>query len=117
VEDEPDIRMLVRITLSSDPRLTILSETGSAEEAIEIASASHPGVIVLDHGLEGALTGLQAAPLLKQASPGSKILLFTAYDIAEDAEREPAVDAFLRKDRIGDLVATVDQLLGLDPIT
>lgn len=116
VEDEPDVRMLVRLTLSRDPRLEILGEVTSAEEAIELAQRSRPGVVVLDHSLDGALTGLQAAPLIKQVSPTSRIVLFTAYDMAAEARDEPAVDAFLRKDRLRELVAVVDELLGLEPV-
>jgi DNA-binding NarL/FixJ family response regulator len=116
VEDEPDVRMLVRITLTRDPRLEILGEATSAEEAIEIARSLQPGVVILDHGLDGTVTGLEAAPLIKEAAPNSKILLFTAFDMAVEAREEPAVDAYLRKDRIGDLVAKVDELLGLDPL-
>jgi DNA-binding NarL/FixJ family response regulator len=116
VEDEPDVRMLVRITLTRDPRLEILGEATSAEEAVEIARSLQPGVVILDHGLDGAITGLEAAPLIKEAAPNSKILLFTAFDMAVEARDEPAVDAYLRKDRIGDLVDKVDELLGLDPL-
>lgn len=116
VEDEPDVRMLVRLTLSRDPRLEILGEVTSAEEAIELAQRSRPGVVLLDHSLDGALTGLQAAPLIKQVSPTSRIVLFTAYDMAAEARDEPAVDAFLRKDRLRELVAVVDELLGLEPV-
>ena len=116
VEDEPDVRMLVRVTLSRDPRLEILGEVTSAEEAIELADASQPGVVVLDHSLDGDMTGLQAAPLIKRASPESMIVLFTAYDMAAEARDEPAIDAYLRKDRIGELVTVVDGLLGLEPI-
>jgi DNA-binding NarL/FixJ family response regulator len=116
VEDEPDVRMLVRVTLSRDPRLEILGEVTSAEEAIELADVSQPGVVVLDHSLDGEMTGLQAAPLIKRASPDSRIVLFTAYDMAAEARDEPAIDAYLRKDRISELVTVVDGLLGLEPI-
>ena len=60
------------------------------------------------------MTGLVAAPLLKQAAPTTKILLFTAYDLAGEARAEPAVDAYLRKDHIHLLLATVKRLLGLE---
>lgn len=115
VEDEEDMRFMIRITLSQDPRLVLLGETASAEAAIEMARGLQPGVVVLDHQLEGKLTGLQAAPLIKAASPNSKILLFTAFDLEREATAEPAVDAFLRKDGVKHLLATVDKLLGLDP--
>jgi DNA-binding NarL/FixJ family response regulator len=114
VEDEEDMRAFVRILLSRDPRLEILGEASTAEAAIELAAVLEPGLIVLDHGLDGMLTGLAAAPLLKAAAPHAKILLFTAYDMAAEARAEPAIDAFLRKDQLGRLLSVVRELLELD---
>lgn len=71
-------------------------------------------MIVLDHGIEGDIMGLDAAPLLKRKVPTAKILLFTAFDMAKEAAAEPAVDGYLRKDRVNDLLPTVQALLGLD---
>jgi len=115
VEDEEDMRFMIRITLAQDPRLTLLGEAATAEEAIELARGLQPGAVVLDHQLEGRLTGLEAAPLIKAAAPNAKILLFTAFDLEAEAQAAPAVDAFLRKDGVKHLLATVDRLLGLEP--
>ena len=116
VEDEPDVRILVRVTLQRDQRLNILGEAASAEEALHLARTLQPGVVILDHSLEGDVTGLDVAPKIRQASPDSKIVLFTAYDMEREAAAEPAIDAFLRKDRISELLSVVDRLLGLDPL-
>ena len=114
VEDEPDMATLLRVILAREPRLRIMGTAASAEEALAELDTLHPGLVILDHGLNGTLTGLAAAPLIKQKAPQAKILLFTAYDLASEARKEPAVDAFLRKDRIGDLLPTVQSLLGLE---
>jgi DNA-binding NarL/FixJ family response regulator len=114
VEDEPDMRMLVRLMLTRDPRLEVLGEAASAREALELLETVEPGLIVLDHGIEGDIMGLQAAPLLRAKAPSSKILLFTAYDMQAEANAEPAVDAFLRKDRIAALLPTCLRLLDIE---
>jgi DNA-binding NarL/FixJ family response regulator len=116
VEDEPDVRQMIRALLSRDPRLEILGEAASAEEAIELARSAEPGLIVLDHLIEGPVTGLEAAPSLKEVAPSSKILLFSAHDLRKEAREEPSVDAFLRKDRPTELLPTALRLLGLDPL-
>ena len=115
VEDEEDMRFMIRITLAQDPRLVLLGEASTAEEAIELARGLQPGAVVLDHQLDGKLTGLAAAPLIKAAAPNAKILLFTAFDLETEANAEVAVDAYLRKDGVKHLLATVDRLLGLEP--
>jgi DNA-binding NarL/FixJ family response regulator len=114
VEDEPDMRALISLTLGRDPRLELVGEAASAAEALALLDTMEPGLIVLDHGIEGDLMGLDAAPLLKAKAPQAKILLFTAFDMRHEANAEPAVDEFLRKDRIGELLPTVQRLLGLN---
>jgi len=116
IDDEPDMRTVIRFTLRADPRLEIQGEAETAQQAIELARTVDPGLVILDHNIKGDIMGIQAAPLLKKAAPNAKILLFTAFDKSDEATAEPAIDAFLRKDQIEKLVPTIDRLLGLDPI-
>jgi DNA-binding NarL/FixJ family response regulator len=114
VEDEPDMRLLIRLALTRDGRLEPVGEASSAAEAFDLLSTASPELIVLDHSIEGDVTGLEAAPMLKQRADGAKILLFTAHDMAREAAAEPAIDGYLRKDRIDQLLVTVQEMLGLD---
>jgi DNA-binding NarL/FixJ family response regulator len=116
VEDDLDMRTLIRITLAQDPRLEVVGEASSADEALALVRTTDPGLIVLDHTIDGAMTGLEAAPLLKAAAPHVKILLFTAYDLAAEARAEPAIDGYLRKDEFQKLLPTVERLLALAPL-
>ncbi len=115
VEDEPDIRLLIRMLLTQDGRLAVVGEATSAAGALELARTASPRLIVLDHSVDGPVTGLDAAPALKAAAPGVKIILFSAYDLVADARRCPAVDAYLPKDQPSKLLPLVQQLLGLGP--
>lgn len=115
MEDQPDIRLLIAISLGRDARLEPAGEASSASEALSILESVPPDVIILDHGIEGDVMGLEAAPLLKAKAPDAKILLFTAFDMRVEADAEPAVDAYLRKDRFQLLLPTVQRLLGFDP--
>lgn len=117
VEDDADYRLLIRVTLGADPRFEMTGEAPTVESGIELAREAHPSLIILDHNLEGEMVGLAAAPQLKEAAPESKILLFTAYDLEAEARREPAVDAYVRKDEIGKLLPTAQRLLGLEPVS
>lgn len=114
VEDEPDMRAMIRAILTVDPRIEVVGEAATAAEAIEAVRANKPGLIVLDHSIEGDTMGLEAAPALKDACGDCKILLFTAFDLRREAEAEAAVDEYLSKSDVGELRATVLRLLGLD---
>jgi DNA-binding NarL/FixJ family response regulator len=115
VEDDADIRFLISLTLRSDDRLEIMGEAATADEAVELARTEQPGLIILDHYIEGTVMGLDAVPALKEVAPASKILLFSSHDLSAEVARQPLVDGFLRKDRMDDLLPTVQQLLQLEP--
>jgi DNA-binding NarL/FixJ family response regulator len=114
VEDDPDFQKLIRVTLSDDPRLTMAGETPtSIEQAVEVATRLKPRLIILDHRLEGEMVGLTGSRELKKAAPEAKILLFSAFDLATEARKEPAVDAYLHKDQVDELLPTALRLAGL----
>ena len=114
VEDDPDVRFLVETIFSMDSRFRLAAVAESAEAALESARASQPGLFVLDHGLAGALSGIDAAPRLKELVPQTKIILFTAHaELQARAEAEPAIDAFLLKTESTKLLALAQQLTGL----
>ncbi len=116
VEDDRDMQLLIQLTLSADPRLELCGTATNSTDAIELVRGTSPGVIVLDHFIEGQIMGLQLAPLLKAAAPDSKIVLFTSHDLALEVSREPAIDAYLRKSDLAKLLPTVLRLLGLEPM-
>ncbi len=115
VEDDPDMRMAIRIVLSTEPRVQVEGEASSIDEAVKVAQTVKPELIILDHSIEGEVMGADGAPMLKKAAPRAKVLLFSAYDLEARAMEDPAIDAFLRKDEIEDLLPTVERLLGLRP--
>jgi DNA-binding NarL/FixJ family response regulator len=113
VEDEPDMRLMIRAILTADRRIEIVGEAASAAEAIEVAKSMDPGLVILDHSIEGDVMGLDAAPMIKAVAPNAKILLFSAFDLKKEADAEPAIDAFLGKSDVGRLLETVQRLLHL----
>jgi response regulator of citrate/malate metabolism len=59
IEDDPDVQFLNEIIFSMDPRFTLANMAETAEEALLSARTAEPGIIVLDHGLAGPLTGMR----------------------------------------------------------
>ena len=109
VDDQDDVRAILRLLLERSGA-EIAFEAATAEEALDRIDADGDVVVVLDHNLDGALTGLQVAPLLKARAPASSIVLFSALDLARQAASESTIAAFLRKDRILDLPGLVARL-------
>ena len=113
IEDDADFRRLIRITLGSEPGLEVEGEAASADEALPLAESMQPDLVVLDHFIEGTVMGIDLAPMIKRVAPSAKVLLFTTHDLAVEVSREPAIDRYLRKHDLADLLPTVREMLGL----
>ncbi len=111
VEDDATIRAVIEILLSTEPDLELVGSAVTAEAGIDLVRTFKPDLVLLDNQLEGALTGLQAAPTIKDVAPSVVVLLCTALDLADEAANEPAIDGYLRKDDLVDLVDVVRALL------
>lgn len=111
VEDEVAISTVIEILLATEPDLELVGIAVTAEAGIDLVRRLTPDLVLLDNQLEGALTGLQAAPTIKGIAPSVVVLLCTALDLADAAAREPAIDGYLRKDELVDLVDVVRRLL------
>ena len=86
VDDEPDMRLLMRCTLQLEPALQIMGEVGSGEEAIRAWQADRPDVIVMDLRMPG-MSGLDAAEHILRRHPLQAIVLFSACLDAADRLR------------------------------
>ncbi len=90
VEDEPDTRELVRLTLELDGHDVLEAET--AEEAILRARSGRPDLILMDLSLGGKFDGLEATKRLR-ADPAfeeTPIIALTAHAMQGDRERSLA---------------------------
>ena len=90
VEDEPDTRELVRLTLEMDGHQVL--EAATAEEAIAKARDGRPRLILMDLSLAGQFDGLEATKRLRAdpAFDDTPIVALTAHAMQEDRERSLA---------------------------
>jgi CheY-like chemotaxis protein len=108
VDDEPDIRSLVCFCLKSSGDFEVL-EAKSGEEAINLAIAHQPVLIVMDVRMPG-MGGIEACRRLK-ANPATApipVIFLSAWHSEEQAALEAGGMAFLLKPFNPDeLIATV----------
>ncbi|HLF40872.1 MAG TPA: response regulator [Acidimicrobiia bacterium] len=113
VDDEPDVRFLVR-SLIEEAEWRVAGEAGSGEEALSCWRELRPDAIVLDHRMPG-LTGLEAAAAILAEEGAPPIILFTvAVDELLGSEAAAiGIRTCVSKDRLGllmeALVAHVSQ--------
>jgi len=76
VDDFGPWRSMLRSQLEANSDFQVIAEAINGCEAIEKAAQLHPDVVLLDIGMP-LLNGLEAAPRIRRASPGSKIVFLT----------------------------------------
>jgi len=108
IDDHPIVRQGLTSSLDDEPDFEVVGAAGSAEEALLLA-ARRPDVILLDLELPG-LGGVEAIPRLAEVSPGSAVLVFTAYQTDErvlGAIRAGAKGYLLKGATTAEIVAAV----------
>lgn len=91
VDDLEDVRSLVEKTLRRANRLVLKAKSG--EEAIEIARAEKPDLIMMDIMMPGTVDGLEAVRRIK-SDPLTKectVIMLTAMD--RELDRQEGFDA------------------------
>lgn len=73
IDDHRLIRQTWSFILNNNPGYEVTGECDNAREAIERVPSLQPDIIILDINLPG-ISGIEAVPLLLQASPDSKIV-------------------------------------------
>jgi diguanylate cyclase (GGDEF)-like protein len=97
IDDDPALRQVIRIALADDPTIEI-QEAQDGRTGVTIAGRYQPDVILLDLALPG-MGGLDALPLLKAVAPDARILVLSAVDSPELAQRSVAqgAECYLQK--------------------
>jgi len=106
VDDHNLFRRGLVALLGQDPGLQVVGEAGDAAQAMRLACALLPDVILLDNHLPG-VTGVDAIRGLREVSPASRVLMLTVSEDAQDlamALRNGA-QGYLLKTIDGDLLA------------
>jgi len=78
VDDEPDIRFLLRMTLGREPGIEIVGEARNGEEAVKLVREKCPDAVLLDIGMP-VMDGIEATPYIRAACVKTKIVILTAY--------------------------------------
>src|SRR5688500_20159570 len=68
VDDAPDLRRVVRQTLERHGGFVVVGEAGDGEEAVRVAPAADPDIVLLDLDMPG-VGGVDALPMLREAGP------------------------------------------------
>ncbi len=79
VDDNQDLRMLIRLHVEAIGKYEVVGEAGDGEEAVAMAAQLQPNVVLLDLAMP-RMDGLQALPLILEAAPGVRVVVLSGFD-------------------------------------
>lgn len=96
VDDHPIVRAGMSTLLGQDPRLAVVGEAATGEEAQVLVGAlaargEKPDLVLMDLQLGAGASGIETTRALRADHPGIKVLVLTTFD--SDADIFGALDA------------------------
>lgn len=112
VDDEDDLRDVLRLRLEADGRFEIVGESNNGQQALDLAEQLEPDVIILDLLMPG-LDGRDVLPSLVAMVPSSMIVVFSAVPSSKAEQQTTALGAFayLEKTEIRNIADRLDTWL------
>jgi len=114
VDDHPLVRDGLRARLEAAPRLRVVGEAGSSQEAIDQAGACRPDLVLMDVNMKGG-SGIEATARLLEHYPGIAVLILSMHDKPEYVAQAMQAGArgYVLKDAPGkDIVLAIDTVMG-----
>ena len=107
-DDAAEIRLLLRMYLTGN-KLQVVGEATNGKEAVDLATTEQPDAVILDLAMP-VMDGLEAIPLIKEASPASKIVVLSGFDADRAAKTalDLGAERYLQK---GVALGDISQLL------
>ena len=117
-EDHVITRKGIRRVLEDEPDISVVGEADDGEQAVKLASETHPDVVIIDIAMP-KLNGIDAAKQIKAQLPTTAILVLSAYDDDEyvfGLLEAGAAGYLLKTVSVEDLVRAVRAVFNGEPV-
>jgi DNA-binding NarL/FixJ family response regulator len=79
VDDEPMVRAGLRMRLAAETDMTIVGEAADGQNALALAAAHHPSVVLMDVNMPRT-DGIMVTRALRAAVPEAAVVMLTIHD-------------------------------------
>ncbi len=93
VEDLPQVAQHLQGMLAREQEVEVAGVQSSADAAIAQATTEKPDIVMIDALLQGKVTGFDVAKRVREASPGTRIVLVTVPQKPVEPKPELGIDA------------------------
>jgi two-component system, NarL family, response regulator DevR len=117
-DDHEVVRIGVKASLQQNLSIRVIAEASTGEEAVRLALAHLPDVIVMDIRMPG-LSGVDACRQIVEQLPGAKVIMLTSFaedDLLFAAIRAGAVGYVLKRIGSDELMHTIESVARGDSI-
>jgi PAS domain S-box-containing protein len=112
VDDSPDVRTLVRAQIRMSRRLDMVGEGVTGHDAVELATRHRPDLMLLDVSMP-VVDGLTALPQVLEASPATRVVMYTGFDEVGLAARAAELGAAAYVEKSTPFADLLDTLVDL----
>jgi CheY-like chemotaxis protein len=112
VDDEPDIRLLIRLLLRQDDRFLVVAEAEDGASAVALAGVHQPDFVLLDIAMPGT-DGWTALSQIRASVPDCRVVMCSAASPNDHRQHLSEADGYVEKlqirEKIPDLLVSLSQ--------
>jgi DNA-binding NarL/FixJ family response regulator len=91
-DDNDTYRTMLRLVLGLESDIELVGEASDGNAAIELVTRERPDVLLLDLAMP-KMDGLEALPLIREASPATDVIMLTGFTSTNFRNRATALGA------------------------
>jgi DNA-binding NarL/FixJ family response regulator len=78
-EDDEPTRFWLKLTLNQSQTYEVVGQAGDGRTCVDLVNQNKPDLVLMDIGMP-IMDGVEAARLVKEALPDTKVIMFTSHD-------------------------------------
>jgi DNA-binding NarL/FixJ family response regulator len=79
VDDVPELRLLLRLTLEEDPAIEVVGEAANGRDGVDVVRETSPDLVLLDLSMPD-MDGLEAIPLMRTNAPNARVVVLSGHE-------------------------------------